>query len=319
MSNPSVTIPVNNPNPSGQLNVSASSSSISPSWLAPPTAEVREELLPKDFIKTTQFPSTCSKFTSIHRLSLNITIRNTVNTNLFGTLSQANYDENLLLVNLTKFDLTNLNLDSRHLIHLKYKGFAKQLSRAIANDPLTNSSESPSGNIGNYILNKLNYSGNELMLNIQPKLKFDMFGENIRAKPDFGVERIDGKHLMIIDENCELMISNEMGECQISAEILAVAFKNFSNPNLSSFRKDQVIFALRIIGTRFTFYRATVTRAYINSIRIGLPSKSESVLIERYPPDNDEESFYGLDYAEGSNRPVILRLLLNLREYLKNS
>jgi hypothetical protein len=58
---------------------------------------------------------------------------------------------------------------------------------------------------------------------------------------------------------------------------------------------NQTIFAIRVIGTYFTFYKAIIPAEYWKEFEKGLPQKN-SVIVTRYPEINGKQT--GLDIAE---------------------
>jgi len=64
-------------------------------------------------------------------------------------------------------------------------------------------------------------------------------------------------------------LGTDFGEYQIPGEMVAVAVYNYT---LIS-RNPQTIFAVRIVGTAITFYRADFSADYLNSVTIGAPAE----------------------------------------------
>ena len=77
---------------------------------------------------------------------------------------------------------------------------------------------------------------------------------------------------MIIDEDKHLHNierSNWWGEFQIAGELLAAAYVNHLEINKRY--HIQTLYAIRVIGTRFAFYKAEVRSDYIDILSEGFP------------------------------------------------
>lgn len=77
------------------------------------------------------------------------------------------------------------------------------------------------------------------------------------------------------------------------------------------------VYAVRVIGTKFTFYRADATLEYIKeSARLGISIESEMV-VQRYPPVEDDPSgLTAYDICDKNGRMRILECLCSIREYI---
>ena len=151
-----------------------------------------------------------------------------------------------------------------------------------------------------------------LTMNLQESFFFDIGNTRVSATPEFSIEKDFSVLFFDEDKHFHGRIgpSNEYGECQIAAEALACAYRNFSDVDNVLFEQDQVIYATRVIGTRFTFYKAFISAQYLRSIANG-PPQSERVTILRFP-SNAKSTRLGLDFADPSIRPTILSMLSNL-------
>ncbi|CAB5210443.1 unnamed protein product [Rhizophagus irregularis] len=98
------------------------------------------------------------------------------------------------------------------------------------------------------------------------------------------------------------------GETQIAVEILACGSTNIR----TSAPKDQTLWAIRVISTYVTIYKATIPALYWKELQDGLP-KTE-VKIERWPAENGLMT--GYDLAEPDGRQNALTALIRLRESL---
>jgi hypothetical protein len=255
-----------------------------------------------------QLPTNASEFYPIHRRSLNIFFANANQLeDMLGALSfDLHYDNSLLLRDLSKDELSIITLKQDILRNLNddEKTLSFYLHKVIQNDPLTTGvRESLTDSFVNYLL--VDYS-------------FQVFSTKVTAKVEFSIEKNGG--ILCFDEDKHLhsiSSTTEYGESQIGAEILACAFTNFDKPDSSTRGNDQTIFAIRVIGSRFTVYKAFVSKTYIQSLNEGFPPEDQAINIMRFPPNSNDTS-YGYDYANQIHRPLILHLLVRLREYMRS-
>ena len=164
----------------------------------------------------------------------------------------------------------------------------------------------------NHLLEKLEFGESPLMIQPQPIFKFKVHTKEISSKYDYAV--IKDAEIMLIDEDKHFRNTgptSAWGEYQIAGEIIAGAFTNYT---LDSKHYGNIIYAVRAIGLRFTFYKAIVTREYLNSLGEGLPV--ETAEIYRFPGSSEDKPFPYLDYGDPTERKSIINLLVNIRHYL---
>ena len=107
----------------------------------------------------------------------------------------------------------------------------------------------------------------------------------------------------------------EWSEPQIAGEILASAFNNTQLGNIGiNIKYPLVVYAVRVVGTRFTFYRADVTREYMRESTHGLP-KNTALKVLRYPPQVSSDVLESWDFCNPNSRIEILRTLHALRQH----
>lgn len=187
------------------------------------------------------------------------------------------------------------------------------LHKVLQNDPLTTGVRTDS--FVNYLLMELRFNKYPFLLNLQPDYSFQVYSTRVTAKVEFSIEK--NNSILCFDEDKHLhSISSTTRESQIGAEILACAFTNYDKPDSPIRGKDQTIFAMRVIGSRFTLYKAFVSKDYIQSLNEGFPPEDQNVNVMRFPPNANDTS-YGYDYANENHRPLILDLLVRLREYMR--
>lgn len=172
------------------------------------------------------------------------------------------------------------------------KTLALYLHKVLQNDPLGVRTDSFAYGAALY----------PFLLNLQPDYSFQVYSTRITAKVEFSIEKNNG--ILCFDDSI-----SSTTESQIGAEILACAFTNYDSRG-----RDQTI--MRVIGSRFTLYKAFVSKDYIQSLNEGFPPEDQNVKVMRFPPNANDTS-YGYDYADENHRPLILDLLVRLREYMR--
>lgn len=256
-----------------------------------------------------------SRFKPIDRESLNVSFEDAVHSSEVVGHIKGTYAKHLLVGNLGWDELKSIRNrpDILHkLNNNQERTLAVHLHKVILNDPLRTGVKD---SFVDTLLRELSFGLYPLNMNLQDRFSFKVGDARISAKPEFSVEKDfsvvffdEDKHFHGIGPN------NEYGECQIAAEIIGCAYRNFSEPDDPRFEQDQIIHAVRTIGTRFTFYKSTVPSSYLHSLSNGFPPESEKLLVLRFP--NKQENRLGYDFADPIKRPLILQLLVDLRAYL---
>ncbi|CAJ0759872.1 7135_t:CDS:2 [Entrophospora sp. SA101] len=122
-------------------------------------------------------------------------------------------------------------------------------------------------------------------LRLHPLFKFYVGNVILSAKAEFD------KHLNNIRP------TNDYGEPQIGAEILACGDENIRQAREAF---NMTIFAVRVVSTYVTFYRATISKSYWNELAIGCP-RQQSITVLRWP-GNSSDPIVGFDLAEPNGR-----------------
>jgi hypothetical protein len=108
-----------------------------------------------------------------------------------------------------------------------------------------------------------------------------------------------------------IYFSNGFGETQIAVNIIACVDENIRATDNEE-PIDQTIFAMRILSTYVTFYKAEIPAKYWAELSHSLP-KTE-VIVKRWPGENAK--WKGLDLAEPNGRRAVLEALANIRLFL---
>jgi len=194
---------------------------------------------------------------------------------------------------------------------------ANYLNQVLLNDPLkTGVKESLTDSFVNYLLTKMEFNEEPFLMNLQSDCSFTVGRQTVNARIEFTIER--DRQILCFDEDKHfhsIRESTEYGESQISAELLACAYTNFDRSDSPTRGSDQIVFGIRVIGSRFTFYKAHASANYCESLTYGFPSDSERMVVLKYP--SREHYPYGYDYADEKLRPTIVELLFRIREQIK--
>ncbi|CAB5387030.1 unnamed protein product [Rhizophagus irregularis] len=149
-------------------------------------------------------------------------------------------------------------------------------------------------------------------LKLEPPLKLFITNGSVSASPEFVVNKKNIAFICVEDKhfkNKHIYSLNGFGEYQLAAEILACGYENMLEDYV-----DQEIFALRVISTYVTFYRAKIPASYWKEIVVGLPKK-QSIVIKRWPKENNRRN-NSLNLAEPSGRKTVITDLIKIRQYL---
>ncbi|RHZ71440.1 hypothetical protein Glove_258g45 [Diversispora epigaea] len=251
-----------------------------------------------------KLPNNAKFFLPIHRKALNINYKNvyTADEIINSFPDKFKIDNDLLVSNFTREDLLSTEPGSFILEKLnnnKEKSLAIYFNEVLFNDQLTEDiQETLMNTFVDYFFRTLRFDEYPLSMKLQPNFRFRIFKYEVSAKVEFSV--VKNKVTLCINEdkyihtihvvktNLALIqllkfqfliafdsINTKYGESQISAEILACAFTNFNSTYSSTYGKNQMIYATRVIGTRFTFYKAFLNSKYFKSL-----GKGSSVVCE---------------------------------------
>jgi len=106
--------------------------------------------------------------------------------------------------------------------------------------------------------------------------------------------------------------STKFGETQIAIEILACGSENIRSLEKEGYI-DQTLWAIRVISTYVTFYKAEIPAMYWKELVDGLPQE-QSIEIQRWPSDNGLTT--GFDLSSPDGRRSVLTALTKIRESL---
>lgn len=263
-----------------------------------------------------QLADSTAYFREVDVFSLNISFSDIDHADNFHFPVEAVMPSEILISDRTGESLISCLKDEGVINDLprKEKTFAMLLAYVLINETATRGTEeSRTDSLVDQILRTLEFNEYPLMLQLQPLYKFSVYNKEITSKFDFGITK-NGK-IAMIDEDKHFGNtgpSYAWGEYQIAGEMLTGASYNYSLTGHS----DDLVFAVRVIGTRFTFYKTKVSTSYLNSLAEGLPTEEE-MIIYRYPSRNTQNKLFpNFDFSIPKERRIIVDMLLRIREYL---
>ena len=267
-----------------------------------------------------QFVDSTSDFRKIDILTLNVIYAGTTNPDelcIPCDLSKLFIPSEVYVSDVSFPEITSI-LDDKSLFEKspfdkldnKSKTFVQLMHYVMENQSaLRGTNESKTDAFVGHMLEKLDFGEYPLMIQPQLLCKFSVHTKEISSKPDFSVIR--NKRIMLVDEDKHIKNTgppSAWGEYQIAGELIASAYCNYSSKS----QYKSVLYAVRVIGLKFTFYKAVITPEYLDSLWEGFPTKS--VTITRYPGTEEDKDFPHLDYAKAADRRTIVDMLIRIRE-----
>lgn len=136
----------------------------------------------------------------------------------------------------------------------------------------------------------------------------------IRATPDFSITTENNNVMLVIEDknSTGATYSNKWKEDQVMGELFVAAHYIAARQDKKATYPVNV-YAARVIGTKFTFYKATATLDYIKeSARSGM-SEDNQMVVERYPPVEDSPLLTAYDICNVQDRKHILESLFSIK------
>jgi hypothetical protein len=161
-----------------------------------------------------------------------------------------------------------------------------------------------------YMFNKLGLNDDPFDMFAQYKCGFDTEEKTFTSKPDFIIFKDNSITIIIEDKHrFNAGLFNEWGEYQTIGEIITCAAHVISEKGIT---ESFTVNAIRVIGTKFTFYKANVSREYILE-SYELKSKSRnSLIVERYPVKNKSDVIGALNFCNIEDRLNILKSIYSI-------
>lgn len=152
----------------------------------------------------------------------------------------------------------------------------------------------------------------------------------VKAKPDFGILSETDRILLVIEDLgaprfatpsngktvTSASYSNNWKEDQVMGELFA-AVHHVVTKSRTHVMYPVTVHAVRVIGTKFTFYKAIATLEYIKeSAKLGLSIDNEMV-VQRCPPVEDNPSYLtAYNICNKDDRLRILKCLCSIRKLI---
>lgn len=177
--------------------------------------------------------------------------------------------------------------------------------------------------VDSFIMSLLEYLGfDDDPLLMHPQYDYSTIIGNdhkITSKVEYMVTRDDAYVVLIVEDKHARGVSEltDWSEPQIAGEIFGSAYHNvtLSNNRLSY---PFYIYAIRVVSTNFTFYKAEITREYLEECINELPARN-TLEIKRYPEQppaisNQARMLNAWDFTNEQDRIHILKTLKGLRD-----
>ena len=167
-----------------------------------------------------------------------------------------------------------------------------------------------------FVMSLLNYLGFD-------RDPFDMFPQydfsatignshKITSKVEFMVIKQEQYVVFIVEDKRPASVGEltDWGEPQIAGELFVSAFHNVF---LGYTKYPIKVFAIRVVGTCFTFYKSEISRSYMEESLSNLPVKN-SMIIKRFPAqeeprENEIRVFNAWDFCKPDDRREIIKTL----------
>ena len=140
----------------------------------------------------------------------------------------------------------------------------------------------------------------------------------VKAKPDFGILSETDKIMLVIEDKTVTIASysNNWKEDQVMGELFA-AVHHVVTKSRTHVVYPVTVYAVRVIGTKFTFFTASATLEYIKeSAKLGL-SISNEMVVQRCPPVEDNPSHLtAYNICDRGGRLRILECMCAIRKFI---
>ncbi|KXN73271.1 hypothetical protein CONCODRAFT_68505 [Conidiobolus coronatus NRRL 28638] len=154
-------------------------------------------------------------------------------------------------------------------------------------------------------------------LGVYPQYEFSTHFEGVHeitSKPDFTVMKDEVSILVVIEDKTarNANIKNNWKEAQVMGEIFVAAHKLVSLGAFSTGVKYPIsVYAVRIVGIFFTFYKSSFTEDYMFQDLNNLPLAIEGN-VKRYPSLTDRTKINAFNFCIPSEREEIIRCMSHI-------
>ncbi|CAO3614604.1 unnamed protein product [Cunninghamella echinulata] len=182
--------------------------------------------------------------------------------------------------------------------------------------------------VGSFIMTLLGFLGfDEDPFLLHPQYNYSVYVDKeqhrITSTVEFMITKDDTCIVLISEDKHPKNISemSDWSEPQIAGEIFGAAYHNTNIDNNKKVTYPFNIYAIRIIGTEFTFYKSIITREYMKEAVKRVPQK-QKLEIKRFPQQptslpNQGRELKALDFTKEGDRILILSIMKGLYEINK--
>ena len=140
----------------------------------------------------------------------------------------------------------------------------------------------------------------------------------IKAKPDFSVFSDEDKIMLVIEDKTvtSATFSNNWKEDQVMGELFATVHFIVSKAK-TELTYPITVYAVRVIGTKFTFYKAQAELEYIIESAMHGVSFNKEMVVQRCPRvELDPSKLTAYDICKFDDRMRILECLCSIRRWI---
>jgi hypothetical protein len=237
----------------------------------------------------------------------------------------------ILLDGWTKGDFLSMNSNLLgSVVDKKVRTIIKKIRNILVNESTRPARETKIDSFVQSLLSYIGFDDDPFQLNPQYDYSIELNGNRrITSKVEFLAIKNDIFIVLVVEDKHPLGVSElkDWSEPQIAGELLGAGFHNMQ---LSSFYSvDQIpltypicVNAIRVVGTKFTFYRAVVTREYLAELQKCIDRGkrlpiANSMIIHRHPEQQPRQTnrsavLTAWDFCVQEDRKCIVNSLKSL-------
>lgn len=232
----------------------------------------------------------------------------------YSSLVLKGWNRNDFLITANKEDYKNKKIFNRWVITI-----VRKISAIVAAEVAQSNKEDK---IDSFMLSLLTY----LQFDLDPLLIHPQYAYTIKFTNNHHISSIveymitrkheNGYHIILFIEdkhNDNVSELRNWEEPQIAGEIFGSAHHNGSLYRRGIKKYPFTLYAVRVIGTKFTFYKSTITRGYLEECQTGYLPKKNKMIIKRFP-QNSDPYVNAWDFCEENDRICILKMLKSIEE-----
>lgn len=139
----------------------------------------------------------------------------------------------------------------------------------------------------------------------------------VTAKADFSVLSESSKMLLVIEDKTvtNATYANNWKEDQVLGELF-VAVHNVVAKSKVDLVYPINIYAIRVIGTLFTFYKTVATLDYIRETARNIPVKNQMTILRHPPVEDNPSKLTAYDICDNVGRNKILECMCSIQRFI---